>query len=114
MAEVTALQEQRLSALAVANALRSERRELKFQIRKRAIDPGALIEELPSAIARVRVYEFLMWLPWVGGTRARSLIREAGVPDIALERLGRASRARLAAVVAAAMSRRVVSSQVAA
>lgn len=109
MAEVTALQEQRLSALAVANALRSERRELKVQIRKRSVDPVALIEELPPPIARVRVYEFLMWLPWVGGTRARSLIREAGVPDIALELLGRASRARLASVVAAAMSRRVVS-----
>lgn len=96
MAGTIALHQQRMGALARGNEVRSARRVLKAELKAGTVDPARLIKDVPDAIAGVRVYKFLMWLPWVGSTRARNYIRAADIRDVEIGRLASTERARLA------------------
>jgi hypothetical protein len=98
--------EQRLTALGTANAVRVDRAKLKRAIKARDEDPVSVLLELPRYCERVRVSEFLSWVPRIGSMRAVTLMREARVfGDVELRRLGSHTRLRLADSLRATLER---------
>lgn len=98
--------EQRLSALGSANSVRTERAQLKRAFKARTTDPVSVLMELPRCCEKVRISEYLDWIPKIGGTRARVLMSEAKVfGDVELRRLGSHTRLRLAEVLRATLER---------
>lgn len=97
---------QRLNALGTANSVRTERAQLKREFKARTTDPVSVLMELPRCCERVRISEFLDWVPRIGGTRARVLMSEAKVfGDVELRRLGSHTRLRLADALRATLER---------
>lgn len=97
---------QRTRALGVANTVRTERAALKRGFKARTEDPVQVLLSLPRCCERVRVSEYLAWVPRVGSTRARMLMGEARViGDVELRRLGSHTRLRLAEALRDALGR---------
>jgi hypothetical protein len=95
-----------MSALGTANSVRTERARLKRAFKARTEDPVTVLMALPRCCERVRVSEFLDWVPKFGPTRARVLMHEARVlGDVELRKLGSHTRLRLAEALRATLER---------
>lgn len=100
--------QQHMEALARANEVRMARATIKRGLRTGAVDPADLIVDPPDPLAKVKVGEFLMWVPGVGRDRAQRILRRQGyrgVPlvgfNVALGRMGEHTRAEVARNVTA-------------
>lgn len=93
-------QEQRREALAKANAVRLEKARLKRDLLAGNADAARLLLDPPPIIQKVRVGDFLTWLPTVGPRRAAVLVRGIlPASTIEIRRLSPATREQLAARV---------------
>lgn len=66
-----ATQEQRLSALELANAVRSEKSQIRKDLKSGKLRIDVLLRTLPECIRKVAVAEVLSWCPGVGVQRRR-------------------------------------------
>lgn len=92
--------EQRASALAHANAIRSARAQWKRDVRTRQADPVAVVLDPPAEFESMRVLEVLLAMPKVGRVKADVMLRRAGVsPSKRLGGLTVRQRAQLVALL---------------
>lgn len=78
---------QRQVAIATAIDLRRQARDIFRRVGQEPIDGGALLadafEQRHPVAETVRVYQLLLAVPWVGESRMRLMIAEAGIYPLA-------------------------------
>lgn len=97
--------DQRLRALAVGNAKRSEMKDLREQIRKRRMSPVIALETRDVAMTTER---FLTAIPSIGRVKANRIAQDAGLSLDALlggRRAGQSGARRRVALAATLRSR---------
>jgi len=94
---------QRERALSIANGAHAKRRQIKYGLpklgRKRAaLRAAALIQKPPSELEKLIAYEFIQWVPGIGVTYARRLLKSAAInePWATIGELDGAERASIA------------------
>lgn len=92
---------ERMRRLASANGIRTSKSKLRRDISVGKADAASLLIEPPPYIEKVKILDFLTWLPKVGKTRARIILHNASrLPESTeLRKLSPATRERLAAVI---------------
>lgn len=98
-----ALHAERMRRLGNANAIRTARSRVREGIAVGKEDAAALLLDPPAYVAKVKILDFLTWLPKVGKTRARGMIRQIEQTTL-LEttpicKLSPSTRERLAVVI---------------
>lgn len=78
---------QRHKALQRANAVRLEQVRLKRSVRAGTLDIDFLLTTRPEELAKVPIFELLQWMPHVGPSRARKMIRDRSRGEIITESL---------------------------
>lgn len=86
---------QRARALDIANKIRLDRVQLKRDLISGAIELEVVLGAPPECAAKVPVFEVLQWIPEVGMSRARKLIRGLVSETLPLKAMGAATRAQL-------------------
>lgn len=71
--------EQRMTALAAANEVRTKRRQLKERMAVGEEDARALLAEPPDLIGTVEIGDFLTWVPKVGREKSKAITFRARV-----------------------------------
>lgn len=71
--------EQRLSALQLANDVRSARALLKRELKGRRVNFLDLLIDPPEYILTAKVYDLMLHVPKVGRVKAMKLFRQAGI-----------------------------------
>lgn len=94
------MMEQNMAALQRANEVRFEHARIKRELRSGELDPRDLLRDVPDILHKVKVGDFLTWLPRVGRHKARILLRDEQGRTIVgetipLGRLSAPTRARL-------------------
>lgn len=74
-------EEQRAAALAKANVIRRERKEMRLAIARGERDPVSVLKDPPESCEGLAVHKFLTWLPRWGRTRALRALRAAQVAE---------------------------------
>lgn len=67
--------EQRIAALKLGNDVRTLRKEMKADLKSGDAVAADLLEQAPTWLRSMKTYQFLLAIPGVGGTKARSLMR---------------------------------------
>ncbi|MEA2495530.1 MAG: hypothetical protein QOJ29_3441 [Thermoleophilaceae bacterium] len=91
----------RLDNLAKANAVRSGRRQIKDALASGAVSGRDIVLDPPEHLKKVRVIEFLTYLPGVGNHRAKKILgvgrpSPIATPTMTLGNLSEVTRQRLA------------------
>ncbi len=73
--------QKRLANLRRANAIRSERRELKARLATREVLLDDLLEAPPPCILTATVFEVITWAPGFGRRKAEAALRRLREPD---------------------------------
>lgn len=93
------MMEQWQTALGRANEVRYEHARIKQQLKSGELDPRDILADVPDVLRKVKVGDFLTWLPRVGRHKMRELLRdERGViagETIPLGRLSYPTRVRV-------------------
>jgi DNA mismatch repair protein MutH len=70
------MMEQCMAALARANEVRVEHSRIKQQLKSGELDPREVLRDVPDVLRKVKVGDFLTWLPRVGRHKAKLLLRD--------------------------------------
>lgn len=92
---------ERMRRLESANRIRSKKAAIRRAVAVGTTDAAELLVDPPDYIEKVKVIDFLTWLPKIGKTRGRRILRSAsGLPETTeLRRLSPATRERLATLI---------------
>lgn len=72
---------QRLNALSGANDVRIARADVRRQLERFELDFDEFLDETPEPCLKVSLFKLLTWLPNVGRTRARKIVRTLHVDE---------------------------------
>jgi hypothetical protein len=75
--------EQHREALAKANVVRTERAALRRGLRSGDVQVGDVLRDVPSHVARMRLYDLLCLVPGRGPRSARVLMRKERIGELA-------------------------------
>ena len=71
---------QPMAALAVGNKIRTQRKELKAQLKSRKTTIQQVIQKPPPYLASAKIGEVLSWAPYIGANKVTTTIQLSGVP----------------------------------
>lgn len=92
--------EQRMAALEKANAIRTQRAAWKRAVKRREVDPLAVLADPPAEFASMKVLDALLAMPKVGRVKASSMLRLAQAsPSKTLAGLSERQRGALLALM---------------